>query len=186
MISKGSESEKGLHIKGKEEAGLFFFCFFLCFVHIFFLLFFFFTSATSSTALANTSLISSSATFPENRFNHDTSHALQRRSPVPRRDQYVSVSSNVRCSAVCVTAPCSTAVFHSPPASGQFLWANSSAFGGPWVLSPWLRGGPGPCSLDVAVFLHPKRSGQYTIWLIERDKPPVAFFSTDTLPHITG
>lgn len=143
----------------------------------------------SLSVLTITSLISSSATFPENRFNHSTSlisapHTLERRSPW--RDQYVSVSWNVCCSAVYVTAPYSTAVFHSPPTSGQFLWANSSAFGGPWVLSPWLRGGPGPCSLDMAVFLHPKRSGQYTIWLIERDKPPVAFFSTDTLPHITG
>nr|XP_046269410.1 leukocyte tyrosine kinase receptor [Scatophagus argus] len=69
---------------------------------------------------------------------------------------------------------------------GQFLWVNSSAFGGPWVLSPWLRGGQGPCSLDMAVFLHPKQSGQYTIRLIERDKPPLALFSTDTLPRIMG
>ncbi|XP_039642946.1 leukocyte tyrosine kinase receptor isoform X2 [Perca fluviatilis] len=69
---------------------------------------------------------------------------------------------------------------------GQFLWVNSSAFGGPWVLSPWLWGGQGPCGLDMAVFLHPKQSGQYTIWLIERDKPPLALFSTDTLPRITG
>uniref|UniRef100_UPI0037E7BB8D ALK tyrosine kinase receptor n=1 Tax=Semicossyphus pulcher TaxID=241346 RepID=UPI0037E7BB8D len=69
---------------------------------------------------------------------------------------------------------------------GQFLWVNSSAYGGPWVLSPWLWGGQGPCSLDMAVFLHPKQSGQYTIWLIERDKPPLALFSTDTLPRITG
>ncbi|XP_045919324.1 ALK tyrosine kinase receptor-like [Micropterus dolomieu] len=69
---------------------------------------------------------------------------------------------------------------------GQFLWVNSSAFGGPWVLSPWLGGRQGPCSLDMAVFLHPKQSGQYTIWLIERDKPPLALFSTDTLPRITG
>ncbi|XP_076604688.1 ALK tyrosine kinase receptor isoform X1 [Chaetodon auriga] len=69
---------------------------------------------------------------------------------------------------------------------GQFLWVNSSAFGGPWVLSPWLRGSQGPCSLDMAVFLHPKQSGQYTIWLIERDKHPLALFSTDTLPRITG
>ncbi|MED6267311.1 hypothetical protein CHARACLAT_010901 [Characodon lateralis] len=38
----------------------------------------------------------------------------------------------------------------------------------------------------MAVFFHPKQSGQYTVWVIERDKPPVAFFSTDTLPHITG
>ncbi|XP_024123285.1 ALK tyrosine kinase receptor isoform X2 [Oryzias melastigma] len=69
---------------------------------------------------------------------------------------------------------------------GQFLWVNSSAFGGPWVLSPWLWGGQGLCSLDMAVLLHPKQSGQFTIWLIERDKPPVALFSTDTLPRITG
>ncbi|CAJ1074058.1 ALK tyrosine kinase receptor isoform X1 [Xyrichtys novacula] len=69
---------------------------------------------------------------------------------------------------------------------GQFLWVNSSAFSGPWVLSPWLWGGQGPCSLDMAVFLHPKQSGQYTIWLIERDKVPLALFSTDTLPRITG
>ncbi|XP_040917186.1 ALK tyrosine kinase receptor [Toxotes jaculatrix] len=69
---------------------------------------------------------------------------------------------------------------------GQFFWVNSSAFGGPWVLSPWLWGGQGPCSLDMAMFLHPKQSGQYTIWLIERDKPPLALFSTDTLPRITG
>ncbi|CAK6962082.1 ALK tyrosine kinase receptor [Scomber scombrus] len=69
---------------------------------------------------------------------------------------------------------------------GQFLWVNSSAFGGPWVLSPWLWGGQVPCSLDMAVFLHPKQSGQYTIWLIERDKPPLALFSTDTLPRMTG
>ncbi|KAG7511008.1 ALK tyrosine kinase receptor [Solea senegalensis] len=69
---------------------------------------------------------------------------------------------------------------------GQFLWVNSSAFGGPWVLSPWLWGGQVPCSLDMALFLHPKQSGQYTIWLIERDKEPLALFSTVTLPRITG
>ncbi|XP_062413159.1 ALK tyrosine kinase receptor isoform X2 [Pungitius pungitius] len=69
---------------------------------------------------------------------------------------------------------------------GQFFWVNSSAFGGPWVLSPWLWGGQGPCSLDMAVFLHPRQSGQYTLWLVERDKPPLALFSTDTLPRITG
>ncbi|TNN69987.1 hypothetical protein EYF80_019860 [Liparis tanakae] len=68
----------------------------------------------------------------------------------------------------------------------HFFWVNSSAFGGPWVLSPWLRGGPGPCSLDMAVFLHPKQSGQYALWLTERDEPPLALFSTDTLPRITG
>ncbi|MED6236235.1 hypothetical protein ATANTOWER_006235 [Ataeniobius toweri] len=38
----------------------------------------------------------------------------------------------------------------------------------------------------MAVFFHPKQSGQYTVWVIERDKPPVTFFSTDTLPHIMG
>ncbi|XP_073321435.1 LOW QUALITY PROTEIN: ALK tyrosine kinase receptor-like [Pagrus major] len=69
---------------------------------------------------------------------------------------------------------------------GQFLWVNRSAFGGPWVLSPWLWEAQGPCSLDMAVFLHPKQSGQYTIRLVERDKPPLALFSTDTLPRITG
>ncbi|XP_071378728.1 ALK tyrosine kinase receptor [Centroberyx affinis] len=69
---------------------------------------------------------------------------------------------------------------------GQFLWVKGSAFGGPWVLSPWLWGGQGPCGLDMAVFLHPKQSGQYTIWLIERDKPPLALLSTNTLPRITG
>nr|XP_020498778.1 ALK tyrosine kinase receptor-like [Labrus bergylta] len=69
---------------------------------------------------------------------------------------------------------------------GQFLWVNSSAYSGPWVLSPWLWGGPSPCSLDMAVFLPPIKSGQYTIWLIERDKPPLALFSTDLLPVITG
>ncbi|KAM9707708.1 ALK tyrosine kinase receptor-like [Menidia menidia] len=67
---------------------------------------------------------------------------------------------------------------------GHFLWVNSSAWGGPWVLSPWLWGGP--CSLDMAVFLHPRQSGHYTVWLLERDKPPLALFSTDTLPRITG
>ncbi|KAI4803631.1 hypothetical protein KUCAC02_025294 [Chaenocephalus aceratus] len=36
-----------------------------------------------------------------------------------------------------------------PQAKGHFLWVNSSAFGGPWVLSPWLWGGQGPCSLDM-------------------------------------
>lgn len=70
--------------------------------------------------------------------------------------------------------------------SGQFFWVNNSAFGGPWVLSPWLWGGQVPCSLDMAMFLHPRQSGQYTIRLIERDKPPLDVFSTDTLPRITG
>ncbi|XP_054651469.1 ALK tyrosine kinase receptor isoform X2 [Dunckerocampus dactyliophorus] len=69
---------------------------------------------------------------------------------------------------------------------GQFLWVNRSSFGGPWVLSPWLWSGPTPCSLDMALYLHPKQSGQYTIWLIERDKPQLSLFSTDTLPPITG
>ncbi|KAK5857068.1 hypothetical protein PBY51_010335 [Eleginops maclovinus] len=79
-------------------------------------------------------------------------------------------------------SPCS---FYLSP-TGHFLWVNSSAFGGPWVLSPWLWGGQGPCGLDMAVFLHPEQSGHYTIWLIERDKQPLALFSTDTLPRITG
>ncbi|XP_056152315.1 ALK tyrosine kinase receptor [Lampris incognitus] len=69
---------------------------------------------------------------------------------------------------------------------GQFLWVNGSVFGGPWVLSPWLWGGSGPCGLDMAVFLHPKQSGRYTVWLIEREKPLLALLSTDTLPRITG
>lgn len=74
----------------------------------------------------------------------------------------------------------------SSPFLGQFLWVNSSSFGGPWVLSPWLQGGQGPCSLDMAVFLHPKQSGQYTVWLRERDEPPLALVSTGTLPRIAG
>ncbi|KAM9354884.1 ALK tyrosine kinase receptor [Pholidichthys leucotaenia] len=69
---------------------------------------------------------------------------------------------------------------------GQFLWVNTSAFGGPWVLSPWLLGPRGPCGLDMTMFFHPRQSGQYTIWLVERDKPPLSLFSTDTLPRITG
>ncbi|CAB1439875.1 unnamed protein product [Pleuronectes platessa] len=77
-------------------------------------------------------------------------------------------------------------VEHIRQTQGQFLWVNNSAFGGPWVLSPWLWGGQVPCSLDLAMFLHPKQSGQYTIWLIERDKSPRALLSTDTLPRITG
>lgn len=85
---------------------------------------------------------------------------------------------------------CHCSVFRSElflsPSSGQFLWVNSSSFGGPWVLSPWLQGSQGSCSLDMAVFLHPKQSGQYTIWLIERDKPPLALVSTNTLPRMTG
>nr|XP_061798361.1 ALK tyrosine kinase receptor-like [Nerophis lumbriciformis] len=69
---------------------------------------------------------------------------------------------------------------------GQFFWVNGTSFGGPWVLSPWLRSGPNPCSIDMALYLNPKQSGQYTIWLIERDKTQLALFSTDTLPQITG
>ncbi|XP_051941610.1 ALK tyrosine kinase receptor isoform X1 [Hippocampus zosterae] len=69
---------------------------------------------------------------------------------------------------------------------GQFFWVNGSSYGGPWVLSPWLRSGPTSCSIDMALYLNPKQSGQYTIWLIERDKPQLALFSTDTLPPMTG
>uniref|UniRef100_A0AAV2JGA9 Secreted protein n=1 Tax=Knipowitschia caucasica TaxID=637954 RepID=A0AAV2JGA9_KNICA len=69
---------------------------------------------------------------------------------------------------------------------GQFLWVNSTALGGLWVISPWLWGGQGQCSLDMAVYLHPRQSGHYTIRLIERDKAPLVLFSTDTLPRITG
>ncbi|XP_077477149.1 ALK tyrosine kinase receptor isoform X1 [Stigmatopora argus] len=69
---------------------------------------------------------------------------------------------------------------------GQFFWVNGTSFGGPWVLSPWLWSGPNPCSLDMALYLNPKQSGQYTIWLIERDKTQLALFSTETLPQITG
>ncbi|XP_037096758.1 ALK tyrosine kinase receptor isoform X1 [Syngnathus acus] len=69
---------------------------------------------------------------------------------------------------------------------GQFFWVNGSNFGGPWVLSPWLWSGPTPCSIDMALYLDPKQNGQYTIWLIERDKPQLALFSTDTLPPMTG
>lgn len=70
--------------------------------------------------------------------------------------------------------------------SGQFLWVNGSALAGPWVLSPWLWGGWDPCGMDMAVFLHPLQSGRYTVWLIERDKNPLALLSTDMLPPITG
>ncbi|XP_061651453.1 ALK tyrosine kinase receptor [Phyllopteryx taeniolatus] len=69
---------------------------------------------------------------------------------------------------------------------GQFFWVNGSSFGGPWVLSPWLRSGPTTCSMELALYLNPKQSGKYTIWLIERDKPQLALFSTDTLPPMTG
>lgn len=87
---------------------------------------------------------------------------------------------------VYATALCLPSELFISPSSGQFLWVNSSSFSGPWVLSPWLQGSQGPCSLDMAVFLHPKQSGQYTIWLIERDKPPLALVSTNTLPRMTG
>lgn len=87
---------------------------------------------------------------------------------------------------VYATALCLPSELFLSPSSGQFLWVNSSSFGGPWVLSPWLQESQGPCSLDMAVFLHPKQSGQYTIWLIERDKPPLALVSTNTLPRMTG
>ncbi|XP_035290944.1 ALK tyrosine kinase receptor [Anguilla anguilla] len=62
---------------------------------------------------------------------------------------------------------------------GQFLWVNSSALGGPWVLSPWLWGGPRACGLDMAVFLHPQQSGRYTVWLALRDSPPLTLLSVD-------
>ncbi|KAJ8401196.1 hypothetical protein AAFF_G00387780 [Aldrovandia affinis] len=68
----------------------------------------------------------------------------------------------------------------APPSKGQFLWVNSSALGGPWVMSPWLWGGARACGLDMTVFLHPQQSGRYTVWLIERDKPPIALVSMDT------
>ncbi|CAL8298959.1 unnamed protein product [Boreogadus saida] len=89
------------------------------------------------------------------------------------------------CGPPGVTLPHS-ASHQAPPRRGQFLWVNGSVFGGPWVLSPWLWGGPDACGLDMAVFLHPRQSGRYTVWIIERDKPPLALLSTDTLPRITG
>lgn len=65
----------------------------------------------SLTVLANTSLISSSATFPENRFNHNTSLTLG-----AARDQYASVSSNVCCSAcLCHRSVFYSCVSFSPP-----------------------------------------------------------------------
>lgn len=104
----------------------------------------------------------------------------------------VEISISLRYCVLILCVFCFTATYFALqffvflPPSGQFLWVNRSAFGGPWVLSPWLWGAQGPCSLDMAVFLHPKQSGQYTIRLVERDKPPLALFSTDTLPRITG
>ncbi|KAL6477463.1 hypothetical protein MHYP_G00132980 [Metynnis hypsauchen] len=68
---------------------------------------------------------------------------------------------------------------------GRFLSVNGSALEGPWVLSPWLRALYWPCELDVTVFLHPRQKGRYTVWLIERDKPPLALLTTEP-PHITG
>ncbi|XP_073725594.1 ALK tyrosine kinase receptor [Misgurnus anguillicaudatus] len=68
---------------------------------------------------------------------------------------------------------------------GRFLSVNGSALTGPWVLSPWLRAAQQPCGLDVKVFLHPRQSGRYTVWLIERDKPPLALLTTEH-PHIIG
>uniref|UniRef100_A0A3B3QJ29 Tyrosine-protein kinase receptor n=1 Tax=Paramormyrops kingsleyae TaxID=1676925 RepID=A0A3B3QJ29_9TELE len=63
---------------------------------------------------------------------------------------------------------------------GQFLSVNGSVLGGPWVTSPWLRGGRWRCSLDMSIFLHPQQSGRYTVWLIERDKKPSVLLTTDT------
>lgn len=68
---------------------------------------------------------------------------------------------------------------------GRFLTVNGSALTGPWVLSPWLRATHRPCGLDVTVFLHPRQSGRYTVWLIERDKPPLALLTTEH-PHVIG
>ncbi len=31
------------------------------------------------------------------------------------------------------------------------------------------------------MFFHPRQSGQYTVWLIERDKPPLALLTTEIL-----
>lgn len=71
------------------------------------------------------------------------------------------------------------------PCIGQFLSVNGSVLGGPWVTSPWLRGGRWLCSLDMSIFLHPQQSGRYTVWLIERDKKPSVLLTTDT-PRSTG
>ncbi|XP_050990096.1 ALK tyrosine kinase receptor isoform X2 [Labeo rohita] len=68
---------------------------------------------------------------------------------------------------------------------GRFLTVNGSALTGPWVLSPWLRATHRPCGLDITVFLHPRQSGRYTVWLIERDKPPLALLTTEH-PHVIG
>lgn len=76
----------------------------------------------------------------------------------------------------------SFSLFVSP---GRFLTVNGSALTGPWVLSPWLRATHWPCGLDITVFLHPRQSGRYTVWLIERDKPPLALLTTEH-PHVIG
>ncbi|XP_031435669.2 ALK tyrosine kinase receptor [Clupea harengus] len=68
---------------------------------------------------------------------------------------------------------------------GQFLMVNSSMVGGPWVQSPWFNGGHSSCDIDMTVFLHPRQKGRYTVWLVERDKPPVVLLNTDP-PHVTG
>ncbi|KAA0711383.1 ALK tyrosine kinase receptor [Triplophysa tibetana] len=68
---------------------------------------------------------------------------------------------------------------------GGFLTVNGSSLTGPWVLSPWLRAAHRPCGLDLTVFLHPRQSGRYTVWLIERDKSPLALLTTEH-PHIIG
>ncbi|KAJ8289170.1 hypothetical protein COCON_G00018290 [Conger conger] len=62
---------------------------------------------------------------------------------------------------------------------GQFLWVNSSALGGPWVLSPWLWGGSHTCGLDMALFLHPQQNGRYAVWLSPRNGPPITLLSMD-------
>ncbi|XP_052009504.1 ALK tyrosine kinase receptor-like [Xyrauchen texanus] len=62
---------------------------------------------------------------------------------------------------------------------GWFLSVNGSVLTGPWVLSPWLRANHRPCGIDVTVFLHPRQSGHYTVWIIERDKPPLALLTTE-------
>ncbi|XP_026876358.2 ALK tyrosine kinase receptor [Electrophorus electricus] len=68
---------------------------------------------------------------------------------------------------------------------GRFLAVNGSSMTGPWVLSPWLRTLHQPCGLDVTLFLHPRQKGRYTVWLIERDKPPLSLLTTEP-PHVTG
>lgn len=68
---------------------------------------------------------------------------------------------------------------------GRLLTMNGSALTGPWVLSPWLGATHQSCGLDITVFLHPRQSGRYTVWLIERDKPPLAILTTEH-PHVIG